>query len=285
MTLNTNTATSWRKKWMPNLLQEVLHKALVADKICTMDYSDVFYIENPYGSAATITQQAPIGTYSVATFTSAADTLTTTEEFVWSEQIYGIEKIAQMADIKNSRMQEAMAQMATSIDKYILNYMCDVGTGTYDTPVGGFVEANIKTIAGELHGKFAGYSTVFNRKYVVIEAGDVPGLFGAGAGTGFTVADSWLNNGLQTSWGGIDWFVVASGTFVSATLGTLTAINDGHRLAGIGGLATALMPGGRMQWMEKEVSGKTGVECAMAAYCGVDVWYQKRALTIDITIC
>ena len=285
MTLNTNGTSSWRKKWMPNLLQEVLHKALVADKIASIDYSDVLYIENPYGSAGTVTQQAAVGTYSIATYTSTDDTLTVTEEFVWSEQIYDLEKVAQIADIKGSRMKEAMAQMATAVDKYVVNKITDVGTGTYDTPAGGFTTAgNILQIMGELHTKFAGYSEVFNGLYIVIESTDVGGLFQAGAGNGFSVADSWLKNGLLTSYGGFDWYVVRSGTFVSATLGSDTFTNSGHRLAGVKGITTVAMPGGKMQWMEKEVSGKTGVECAMVAYCGVGVWYQKRALSIDITI-
>ena len=36
--------------------------------------------------------------------------------------------------------------------------------------------------------------------------------------------------------------------------------------------------------MEKEVSGKTGVELAMAVYAGVKVWTQKAALTVLITL-
>jgi len=269
---------------MPNLLQEVLHNTLVADKIAVIDYSDVLYIDNPYGSTGTVTQQTAVGTYSVATYTSTNDTLTVTEEFVWSEQIYDLEKVAQIADIKGSRMKEAMAQMATSIDKYVVNKICDVGTGTYTTPAGGFTtSANYIQMVGDLHTKFSGYSPAFNGLYVVIESGDVGGLFGAGASNGFGSADTWLRNGLLTSWGGFDWYVVRAGTFVSATLGSDTFTNSGHRLAGVKGIVTVAMPGGKMQWIEKEVSGKTGVECAMVAYCGVGVWYQKRTLSVDIT--
>jgi hypothetical protein len=117
-----------------------------------------------------------------------------------------------------------------------------------------------------------------------MEAGDVGGFFMGGAANGFATADKWLNNGVISDWAGIDWYVVPAGTFVSATLGTGTFTNSGHRLAGIPGIATALMPGGQMDWMEKEVSGKTGVELAMAAYCGVKAWYQKLTWTIDVTV-
>lgn len=250
-----------------------------------MDYSDVKYIENPYGSAGSVTQQAIAGTYSVAAYTSTDDTLTVSEEFVWSEQIYDFEKVAQIADIKSSRMKEAMAQMATSIDKYIVNKICDVGTGAYTTPAGGFTTAaNINKIVGDLHTKFAGYAETFNGLYIVIESTDVTGLVQNGMANGFNSADAWLRNGLLTSYGGFDWYVVRTGTFVSATLGSDTFTNSGHRLAGVKKVATACLPGSKMQWMEKEVSGKTGVECAMVAYCGVGVWYQKRALSVDITL-
>lgn len=285
MTLNTNATTSWRKKWMPNLLQEVLHNALVANKICVEDNSDVKYIENPYGSAGTVTQQAIAGTYSVATYTSTDDTLTVTDEFVWSEQIYDFEKVAQIADIKGSRMREAMAQMATSIDKFVLNNLTKTGTGTYTTPVGGFTNgSNINTIIADLSGKVAGYADTFNGLYVVVESTDVTGFMQAGMTSGFTFADAWLNNGFMTRYGGFDIYVVRAGTFVTATLGTVSMTNAGHRVAGVKNISTYCLPGSRMQWMEKEVSGKTGVECAMVAYCGHASWFQKKALTINITL-
>jgi len=285
MTLNTNATTSWRKKWMPNLLQEVLHNALVAEKVCAVDNSDVKYIENPYGSAASITQQAIAGTYTVNSYTSTDDTLTVTEEFVWSEQVYDFEKIAQIADIKGSRMKEAMAQMATAIDKFVVNSLVDAAGGSYTTPVGGFTTpANIQKIIGDLAGKFAGYAETYNGLYIIVESGDVTGFMQSGMANGFSFADSWLKNGWMTSYGGFDIYVVRAGTFVSATLGTKTFTNSGHRVAGVKGITTYAMPGQKMNWMEKEVSGKTGVELAMAAYCGFRAWYQKLALTVNITL-
>lgn len=270
---------------MPNLLQEVLHNALVAEKIVNVDTSDVKYIENPYGSAGTVTQQAIAGTYNVAAYTSTTDTLTVTEEFVWSEQIYDFEKVAQIADIKGSRMKEAMAQIATSIDKFALNDLLDIGTGTYTTAAGGFTTpSNINKIMGDLAGKFAGYADTFNGLYLVIESTDVTGFVQAGMANGFSFADAWLNNGFMTRYGGFEIYVVQSGTFVTATLGTVSFTNSGHRVAGVKGVSTLLMPGSKMQWMEKEVSGKTGVECALVAYAGFAAWYQKRALTVDITL-
>lgn len=285
MTLNTNATTSWRKKWMPNLLQEVLHNALVAAKICQLDTSDIKYIENPYGSVAAVTQQAITGTYSVATYVSTDDTLTVTEEFVWAEQIYDFEQVAQIADIKGSRMKEAMAQMKTAIDKYVINYVLDVGTGAYTTPAGGFITAaNVTKILSDLSTRFAGYETNFDNPYLVVDSNDIAGLTLAMSTNGFNMADTALTNGFLTHYMGFDIYVVRAGTFVTATLGTGVFTNANHRVAGVKNIATFAMPGSKMQWMEKEVSGKTGVECAMVAYCGVKAWFQKLALTVDITL-
>lgn len=286
MTLNFTEATAYRKKWMPNLFQTLLQNALVAEKIMAVDTSDVKYIENPYGDAGVVTQQATVGTYSVDTFTVTADTLTVSEEFVWSEQVYDFEQIASIADVKGSRMKEAMAKMATAVDKYALNALGNGATGSYSTPAGGFAQTNVITILSDLTAKFAGYSEDFNGKYLVIESTDLPGLIASGMTNGFNFADTFLKNGYvgTLSYGGFDVYVVRTGTFVTASLGTLSATNSGKRLAGIKNLATLAMPARRMNWMEKEVSGKTGVELAMAVYAGVKVWTQKAALTVLITL-
>lgn len=286
MTLNFTEATAYRKKWMPNLFQELLQNAVVARKIMDVDTSNVKYIENPYGDAGVVTQQGTLGTYTVDTFTVTADTLTVSEEFVWSEQVYDFEQLASVADVKGSRMKEAMAKMATAVDKYALNALAAGGTGTYSTPAGGFTRDNVPQILADLSGKVAGYSEDFNGKYLVVENTDIGGLILAGMTNGFNFADTFLRNGYvgTLAFGGFDVYVVRSGTFITGTLGTLSPTNAGKRLAGIKNLATLAMPNDRMNWMEKEVSGKTGFELAMATYAGVKVWTQKAALTIVITL-
>lgn len=286
MTLNYTEATAYRKKWLPNLFQAALQNNTCASKIMMVDNSDIKYIENPYGSNATVTQQAIAGTYNIADFDVTADTLTVSEEFVWSEHVYNFEKVASVADVKGSRMKEAAAKMVTAVDKYALNYLLDAGTGTYTTPAGGFSATNALDILSSLDGLLSGYSEDFAGKYLVIENTDKKGLTLAGMTNGWNTADTFLRGGFQgsTPMGGFDVYVVRTGTFVSATLGTGTFTNAGHRLAGIKNVATLAMPVGDFVWMEKEVSGKTGVELAMAAYAGVGVWYQKKALTIDILL-
>ncbi len=285
MTLNFTEATAYRKLWMPQLFQEFLFKAAIIKPLVDYRTDNVKYIENPYGSAGTVTQNSSIvGTYSVGTYTVTADTLTVTEEFVYSEHVYSFEKIASVADVKGARMKDAMGQTAYAVDKYALNELCDKGTGVYSTPTGGFSQANALTIAANLASKLVGFAASYASKYIVIEPSDVPGVLLAMFGSGFATADRALNNGFLNHWADFDWYVCGASTFVTATLGTTNYTNSGHRVAGVKGLATLLMPAGEMIWMEKEVTGKTGAELALATYAGLKVWAQKASLTIDITL-
>lgn len=286
MTLNFTEATAYRKLWMPNLFQEYLFKAAIIKPLVDYRTDNVKYIENPYGSAGTITQNSSIvGTYSVNTYTVTADTLTVTEEFVWSEHVYQFEKVASVADVRGARMKDAMGQLAYAVDKWALNELCDKGTGAYTTPAGGFTTpANVLAIAANLASKCVGFAANYSSKYIVIEPTDLPGVLQAMFSNGFATADRALNNGFLNHWADFDWYVCGASTFVSATLGTSTYTNSGHRVAGVKGLATLLQPLGEMQWMEKEVTGKTGVELALASYAGMKVWAQKASLTIDITL-
>lgn len=285
MTLNFTEATAYRKLWMPSLFQEFLFKAAIIKPLVDYRTDNVKFIENPYGAAGSVTQNNSIvGTYSVGTFSVTADTLTVTEEFVWSEHVYSFEKIASVADVKGSRMKEAMGQLAYSVDKYALNELCASGTGVYTTPVGGFSQTNTLTIAANLASKLVGFAANYSSKYIVIEPSDLPGVLLAMFGNGFATSDRALSNGFLNRWADFDWYVSGASTFVTATLGTTAFTNLNHRVAGVKGLATLLMPGGEMQWMEKEVTGKTGVELALASYAGMKVWAQKASLTIDITL-
>lgn len=285
---NTNATTSWRGKWFSAMLQETLKNALVAEKICDVDRSGAKYIWNPYGSAVTTTVQSLAGgnqgTYTPATYTSTDDTLTVTDEFVASEHIYDFEKVMQNGDIMTSRMDEIIASIATAIDKFVVNNLCEDGTGTYTTPVGGFTTAaNVNQIFSDLLGKVAGYAETYKGLFVVVESTDVPGIIQAGAASGFSYADAWLKNGFLGSHMGVDIYVVRSGTFVSATLGSTTVTNSGHRVFGVKGIATYAEPQ-NISWDEKGVTGKTGKEVVAVCYVGFKLWAAKAALIVDITI-
>ena len=176
-----------------------------------------------------------------------------------------------------------MYAVAFGIDKFVLNNLCEDATGTYTTPAGGFTTAaNINTIMANLVSKVAGFQETYKGLFLVVENTDLVGFAIAGATNGFSMADATLKNGFMNEWMGVDIHVVRSGTFVSATLGTTTVTNSGHRVFGVKGVATYASPRG-MQYEEMAVSSKTGREIVVFGLIGFKLWAQKAGLIVDIT--
>jgi len=245
-------------------------------------------IESPYGNQPTATVQALAGTYSVTALTLTDDTLTVADEVIFSEHIFDFEETLTRFDLFASRLDEVTYSVAAAIDKWVVNSLCEDGTGTYTTPVGGFTTAaNINVIISNLISKVAGYSEMFNGLYLVIENTDVPGFIQAQATNGFSYADAALNNGLMANYMGVDIHVVRSGIFVDAATttvsGSKTWTNDGHRVFGVKNQTTYAAPRG-IKFEEKGVTGKTGIEFVVYGYVGFKAWTTKAALTIDITL-
>lgn len=265
----------------------VLRNALVAEKICDVRRGDEKYVDNPYGSQPTATIQAVAGTYSVSAWTTTDDRLTVTDEIIYSEHIFAHENFFSVFDLTASRLDNMMYAVAFGVDKFVLNNLCEDATGAYTTPAGGFTEsANINTIIANLVSKVAGYETPYHMGsslYLVIENTDLVGFMIAGMTSGFTFADAHLNNGFIGQYGGVDVHVVRSGTFVDATLGTVSVTNSGHRVFGVKGVSTFASPRG-INYEEKGVSGKTGKEIVVFALCGFKLWAQRAGLTVDITL-
>ena len=249
-----------------------------------VDRSDAKTIDSPYGSQPTTTVQAIAGTYSPAEYTLTDDTLTVTDEFIVSEHIYDFEKVLTMFDVMANRTDEQNNSVKTSIDSYVLNNLCEDGTGTYTTASGGFTTpSNVNKIIADLSGKVAGYSDTYKGLYLVIENTDLTGFMQAQMANGFNFADSALKNGFFTNYAGVEIYVVRTGTFVSETVGTKTWTNDGHRVFGVKNVTTYAAPRG-VQYEEKSVTSKTGKEVVTWGYIGHKVWATKAALTIDITL-
>jgi hypothetical protein len=174
--------------------------------------------------------------------------------------------------------------IAYGIDYFVLNKVTDIATGAYDTPTGGFTTpANIPEIIANLCSKVMGYSQAYQGYFLVIENTDVVGFMQSQMASGFSYADAALNNGFMSSYAGVDIYVVRTGTFATATIGTLTSVNSGHRLFGVKGIATYLSPRG-VQMEEKMVTLKTGKEIACYGNVGAGIWVPLRALLVDITI-
>lgn len=282
--MNTQSTYGERDKYFQSQYDIVLRNALVAEKICSVDNSDLKRIQNPYGSQPTATIQAVAGTYSVTAWTITDDALTVTDEVIYAEHIFAHEDFFAVFDIAASRLDNMMYAVAFGIDKFVLNNLCEDATGSYSTPSGGFTTAaNINTIMANLVSKVAGYQDAYKGLFLVIENTDIVGFAIAGATNGFSMADATLRNGFMNEWMGVEIYVVRSGTFVSATLGTTTVTNADHRVFGVKGVATYASPRG-MQYDEKKVTGKTGAEIVVFGLVGFKLWAQKAALVVDITL-
>ena len=281
---NTIGTQTYREKWYKANLQQVLKNALVAEKVFEVDSSDAKVIKNPYSSRPTVTVQALAGTYSAADFTTTNDDLTITDEFIVAEHIMDFQSVLSNYDLFANRMDEHAYSVAASIDSYVLNVVLEAGTGTYTTPAGGFTTAaNINTIVSNLASKVMGYAESYKGMFLVIENTDVVGFMSAQMTNGFSYADAALKNGFMTSYAGVEIYVVRTGTFADATVGTQTFTNAGHRLFGVKGAATYCAPRG-IQYEEKSVAGKTGKEIVSYGYIGAKLWKQKEGLIVDITL-
>mgnify|MGYP006286901515 CR=1 FL=1 len=286
--MNTISTYTYRRKYRLASLDKLLRKALVAEKICQVDRSDLKYIDSPYGSQPTAKVQSVTGTYSVTAFTTNDDTLTVTDEFIYAEHIYDFEETLTKFDVWASRMDEQNYAIATAIDKWVVNELCENGNATYTTPAGGFTTAaNINIIMSNLISKVAGYADSYKGLFLVIENTDIPGFIQAQATNGFSYADAALNNGWMSSYMGADIYVVREGTFVDAATttasGSKTWTNSGHRVFGVKGVATYAAPRG-VKYEEKGVTTKTGKELTTYGYCGFKLWTSKQDLVVDITI-
>jgi len=284
-TINTGTYSAvWRAKYFSKTLQSVLRKALVCEKICDVDRSDLFYIHNPYTTQPTATIATIAGTYSVSAWSTTEDSLTVTDQVTYAGHVYDFENFMTQFNVMASRMDEMIYAVGYGIDYLVLNWILTDGTGTYTTPAGGFTTAaNVPVIVSNLISKVAGYADVYKGLFLVVENTDIPGIIQAGAASGFSFADAVLNNGFMTNFMGVDIYVVRSGTFVSTTIGTKAVVCDGHRVFGVKGVATYASPRGVM-YDEKGVTGKTGKEIEAHAYVGVKIWTQKAPLIVDITL-
>lgn len=285
-TIGTSTiGTSWRAKYFSTNLQRVLRKALVAEKVCLVDNSDVKYIYNPFTTQPVAAIQAIAGTYSPSAWSITDDSLTVTDEIIYSGQVFDFERVMSNYDLMAQRMDEMSYAIAYGIDNFVVNQLCEDSSSTYLTPTGGFtVAANIPVIISNLCSKVMGYAETYNGLFLILESTDITGFIQAQMQSGFSYADAALNNGFLTSYGGVDVYVVRPGSFITGTIGTRSDLaNSGCRVFGVKNMATYCTPRG-VQYEEKPVSGKTGREIVAYGYLGFRFWSQKQALGVKVTL-
>lgn len=284
---NTISTKTYRDKYRRASLDQVLRRALVAEKICEVDRSGAKTIQNPYGSQPTATVQAIAGTYNVSNWTTTDDTLTVDHEFIVGEHIYDFEETLTNFNMFANRTDEQNFAIAAAIDKYVLNTLvANAGQTAVAASMGatnGFsTPGNLPIITANLLALVAGYADMYKGVYLVIEAGDLVGIIQQQDASGFNFADSALNNGFVKNYNGIEIYVVRPSTFADYTAGDTTFTNQGKRLFGVKGTATYAQPQG-IKFEEKGVTGKTGMEIATYGYVGAKVWATKAVLTVALT--
>ena len=285
---NTLSTKTLRDKYRAAQVQQALRNAVVAEKVCIVDRTELKTISSPYITAVTTVVQAVVGTYSPAAITTTDDTLTVADEFIVATHIFDFEQTTANFDLFYTANQAMTNSIVTAIDKWVVNNLCEDGTGSYTTPAGGFTTAaNVVTILSNIISKVAGYADAMNGLYVIVENTDLVGIIPSQAGSGYSYADAALNNGFVTNMLGVEIYVVRAGTFADETTstvsGTKTWTNLNHRVGGVKKVSTYAFPRG-IHFEEKGVTGKTGMEIAGIGYVGFKQWTPTAALTVDITL-
>jgi len=282
---NTLSTYALRHKYFKSNLEVALRNALIAEKICNVDNTDLKTIENPYITNQTATIQAVAGTYTVAAMTVTDDALSVNDEVWAATHVFDFEMRTANFNLTANFLDDLIYSVNFKVDQFVLNKVLSLGTGAYTTPAGGFTTAaNVAVICANLLSKVAGFqSGIASNPFLVIESTDLVGFAQAQVASGFSYADAALKNGFMSNYMGIDIYVIRTGTFVTATLGTLSATNSGHRLFGISNLATYASPRG-VQYEEKKVSQKTGTEVVAYGLIGAKVWAPHTALFVNITL-
>lgn len=281
---NTISDRSYREGYYQSRYAVLLRRSLIAMKICDVDQSGEYSLDNPYGSQPTATQQSLTGTYTPADFTLTDQKVEANQEIIVSEHIFHFQKMLTKWNLMNSRMDELFYAASAQIDKYVLNDMVENANQSYTTAAGNFLtKANIPTIFGELLGKVAGYADMYKGLFLVIENTEVPGLVEQQVASGFSYADMALKNGFMRNYMGVDIYVTRTGTFADTTINGVTYTNANNRVFGVKGSSVLIFPVG-IVYDEKKVSGKTGKEVVVVAYTGHKLFKEKEDLVVDITL-
>lgn len=281
---NTLSTHSYREAFAKSRFDYVLRRALIAEAICDVNTGDNKTVKNPYISTGGATGQALTGTYPVGDITTTDDDLVVDKEFIEGGHVMNWEEVL----TEHSMFQGALDQMIFNVknlmDQWVLNSLTDDAGASYATPSGGFAtKANVNTIFANINSALAGYAEAYRGLYVVVENTDMAGIIEAKGDSGFATADSVFQNGFWDAHMGVDIYVTRTGTFVDAAVADDTFTNANNRVAGVKGAATFAHPRG-VNYEEKAVSGKTGMELAVYGYAGFKQWATTSNLTIDITL-
>lgn len=264
-------------------LDHNLRRRAIAAEIFTVDASGRKYVDNPYVTTTGANSGTMGGTLTLGDATVTNDRFEVTEWVHETVHIYDFENRFNDFDLFAGSIDEMTSNVALEADKIALNKVADQAGINIDTPSGGFAQANVDQIFGDIAGAFAGYAETMNGVYLVIENTEVSGMVQKQILTGFSFADAAAKNGFAGEYAGVEIFVTRTGTFVDATVGTGTYTNANVRLCGVKNTASFAMlrDGG---YREVEVSLKTGKEVSVFGYVDANVWATKANLTATVTL-
>ena len=287
-TFNTQNTVSFalRHKYFQSSLQQQVRNSLVSTAIFKTDTSNQKTIENPYiSTGGTASVAAITGDYTISAMATTEDSLSVTDSVIVPTHVYDFEQKTANFDLMADFLDDLAYQVRYNVDKWVLNKMLSIATGTYTTAVGGFTTpSNIPKIVGDLLGKVAGVAGgIGSNPFLVIESTDLTGFAQLQVASGFNYADTALNNGFIANYMGVDIYVIKSGTFVTATFGTLSLTNSNHRLFGLKNLGVIANPGG-FTYEEKTATLKTGKEIVAYGYVGAKIWEPHLSYFVNITL-
>ena len=130
-TTNSLSTKTYRDKMRAAQIMQALKNDVVAEKVCLVDRTDSKTISSPYITAMTTVVQAVVGTYTPANITTTDDTLTVADEFIVAGQIKGFEQILTNFDMFYAANTAMTNSAVVAIDKWVLNNLCEDGTGSY----------------------------------------------------------------------------------------------------------------------------------------------------------
>ena len=133
-TVNSLSTKTLRDKYRSAQIQQALKNAVVAEKVCLTDNTEAKTIESPYMTQVTATVQAISGLYTPQVITTTDDTLTITDEIMASAQIKDFEKTLSNFDLFFATNKALVNSATVAVDLWILNNLCEDGTGAYTTP-------------------------------------------------------------------------------------------------------------------------------------------------------
>ncbi len=286
--VNTLSTKTLRDKYRAAQVQQALKAAVVLEKVCIVDNTELRTISSPYITAMTTTVQTLAGTYTPAAIEISTDTLTVTDEFICSTHIFDFEQATAQFDLFFTAHTAMVNSITTAVNKWGVNELCANATGSVTATAGGLTTAaNWKKYLSKIVAAVSGYDESSAGFYIIVQNSDLEGIIQDQASSGFSYSDAVNNNGFAGSQLGVDIYVVRDGTFVDLTAtggsGSKTWTNLGHRVGGVKKVATYASPRG-LHFEEKGRTGYTGMEIVGIAYGGFKQWTPTAALTLDIDV-